>query len=74
MGLKTIIVSVFLMFSILGEASSKCHPGIYENSHIIYPQGKPRIPHLPCCQGFAVCYYGFILDALDLQHPRLLQR
>ena len=29
--------------------------------------------HLLCCQGFAVGYYSFTLDALDLQHPRLLQ-
>jgi hypothetical protein len=29
------------------------------------------IPHLLCCQGFAVVYYGFTLDALDLGHPRL---
>ena len=26
------------------------------------------------CQGFAVDYYSFTLDALDLRHPRLLQR
>ncbi len=26
------------------------------------------------CQGFAVAYYSFTLDAVDLQHPRLLQR
>jgi hypothetical protein len=25
-------------------------------------------------QGFAVCDYSFTLDAVDLQHPRLLQR
>jgi hypothetical protein len=30
-------------------------------------------PHLLCCQGFAVINYSFTLDALDLQHPRLLQ-
>ena len=30
------------------------------------------IPHLLCCQGLAVVYYSFTLDALDLQHPRLL--
>jgi hypothetical protein len=34
---------------------------------------KPMTPHLQRCQGFAVAYYGFTLDALDLRHPRLLQ-
>jgi len=32
------------------------------------------IPHLPCCQRLAVNDYGFTFCALDLQHPRLLQR
>jgi len=27
-----------------------------------------------CCKGFAVEYYSFTLYALDLEHPRLLQR
>ena len=45
-----------------------------KNCHVIYPPGKPRILHLLCCQGLAVGYYGFALDAADLQHPRLLQR
>ncbi len=26
-----------------------------------------------CCQGLAVPMYGFVLDAADLRHPRLLQ-
>ena len=30
------------------------------------------IPHLLCCQGFAVNDYGFNLDAADLEHSRLL--
>ncbi len=38
---------------------------------IVYPAGKPMIPHLRCCQGFAVAYYGFTLDAMNLGHPRL---
>jgi hypothetical protein len=42
--------------------------------HVFYPMGKPRIPHLLCCQGFAACDYSFTLDASDLHHPRLLQR
>ena len=29
------------------------------------------LPHLLCCQGFAVAYYGFTLDALELGHPQL---
>jgi len=37
-------------------------------------QGKPMIPHLLRCQGFGVNYYSLTLDALHLQHPRLLQR
>jgi hypothetical protein len=30
--------------------------------------GKPIAPHLLCCQGLAVSYYGFALDAADLGH------
>ena len=45
-----------------------------KTSHVIYPTGKPRIPHLRRCQGLAVEYYSFTLAALDLRHPRLLQR
>jgi hypothetical protein len=45
-----------------------------KNSHVIYPKGKPRILHLLRCQRFAVSSYGFTFGALDLQHPRLLQR
>ena len=43
--------------------------------------GKSRVPHLLCCQGFAVVYYSFTLGAADLpdsgiyeRHPQLLQR
>jgi len=32
------------------------------------------MPHLLCCQGIAVPKYSFALDALDLRHPRFLQR
>jgi hypothetical protein len=39
--------------------------------HFVYPSGKPVIPHLQRCQGFAVAYYGFTLDVLDLGHPQL---
>ena len=34
--------------------------------HLIYLTGKPRIPHLLCCQGFAVNQYSFTLGASDL--------
>ena len=40
-------------------------------SHFVYPLGKPIIPHLLRCQGFAVKYYSCTLDALYLGHPRL---
>jgi len=29
------------------------------------------IRHLLCCQGLAVAYYGFTLDAVNLTYPRL---
>jgi hypothetical protein len=34
-----------------------------KSSHFIYPSGKPRIPHLLRCRGFAVKCYSFTLDA-----------
>jgi hypothetical protein len=34
-----------------------------KSSHFIYPSGKPRIPHLLRCRGFAVKCYTFTLDA-----------
>jgi hypothetical protein len=34
-------------------------------------EGKPMIPHLRRCQGFAAAYYGFTLDVLNPRHPRL---
>jgi hypothetical protein len=45
-----------------------------ENSHVVYPSGKPRIPHLLCCQEIGVNDYSLTRDALHLQPPRLLQR
>ena len=39
--------------------------------YFVYPKGKAMTPHLLRCQGLAVIYYGFALDALDLGHPRL---
>jgi len=38
------------------------------------PAFSGMIPHLLRCQGFGVNYYSLTLDALHLQHPRLLQR
>ena len=45
------------------------------------PAFSGMIQHLLCCQGLAVVYYSFTLDASDLpvgagsyeRHPRLLQ-
>ena len=37
--------------------------------HFVYPSGKPMIPHLPCCQGFAVIYHGFALGRLESEAP-----
>jgi len=34
-----------------------------KNSPFIYPTGKPGIPHLLRCRGFAVKYYSFSHDA-----------
>ena len=57
---------------------SRNHPELDLESclflRVFYPPGKPRIPHLLRYQGFAVNYYSFTLDALDLRHPQLLQR
>jgi hypothetical protein len=44
---------------------------MFIKSHFVYPSGKPMIPHSLRCQGFAVAYYGFTLDALELGHPQL---
>ena len=44
---------------------------IKKKSHFVYPAGKPIITHLQRYQGLAVDDYGFVLDALDLGHPRL---
>ncbi len=34
---------------------------------LLYPTGKAGGHQIPCCQGFAVNDYSFILDALDLK-------
>ncbi len=40
-------------------------------TQFVCPSEKLMIPHLLRYQGFAVNYYGFTLDALDLGHPEL---
>jgi hypothetical protein len=40
---------------------------------VVYPSGKPIIPHLLRCQWFGVVHYSLAIDALHLRHPRLLQ-
>jgi len=40
---------------------------------VVYPMGKPMIPHLLRYHGLAVNNYSYGPDALDLEHPRLLQ-
>jgi hypothetical protein len=45
-----------------------------KNCHVVYPLEKRIIPHLLRCRRFAIANYGFTFGALDLQHPRLLQR
>jgi hypothetical protein len=56
------------------ESTNRETQKAWKNCHVFYPSGKPRILHLLCCQGFAVAYYSFTLDAVDLHYPRLLQR
>ncbi len=37
---------------------------------VVYPLGKPIIPHVLCYQWITVDDYGFTLDASDMGHPR----
>jgi len=37
---------------------------IYNNHHIVYPSGKPRMLYLLRCQGLAVKCYSFTLGRL----------
>jgi hypothetical protein len=53
----------FFIFSALLEFTAGDTLKGAKNSHFIYPSGKPRIPHLLRCRGFAVKYYSFTLDA-----------
>jgi len=74
MGLKVIITSHSTFFNCSAGMNSRWHPEINEKQPWYLPMGKPMAPHLQRCQGLAVNYYSCTLDALDLQHPRLLQR
>ena len=40
---------------------------VYFMLHFIYPSGKPILPHLLCCQGFAVDDYSFALGRLEAE-------
>ncbi|MFC1868087.1 hypothetical protein ACFL0H_08155 [Thermodesulfobacteriota bacterium] len=85
---KRVIVIVFGSDTAFDVHHSWWNTESNKNSHVIYPKGKPMIPHLPAvagsltcacaplahCRRFAVGYYGFTFGALDLQHPRLLQQ
>ena len=72
---------VILYLTGVTKEHSRLHPKIIKNLPCCLPFGKPIALHLPAihgifdlrCQRFAVGYYNFTLDALDLQHPRLLQ-
>jgi hypothetical protein len=63
-----IFLSDFVEFTVSDIQKTK------KTSHVVYPSGKPMIPHLLRSQGIGVNYYSLTLDALHLQHPRLLQR
>ncbi len=43
----------------------------FKKFHFVYLSGKPMIPYFFRYQGLAVDNYGFALDALNLEHPRL---
>ncbi len=40
------------------------------NLCFVCPAGKPMIGFLFCCQGLAVAYYGFALDAAKLRYTQ----
>jgi len=63
MGLKTKNTGYSLIFDGLLESTTGGILKTAKSSHFIYPTGKPRIPHLLRCRGFAVKYYSFTLDA-----------
>ena len=64
------------------DTTLSCFQGEWFFHRVVYPPGKPIIPHglrpdsygVFVVKGLAVNYYGFTLDAVDLGHSRLLQR
>jgi hypothetical protein len=56
-------IGYFFIFIALLEFTVGGILKVGKSSHFIYPSGKPRIPHLLRCRGFAVKYYSFTLDA-----------
>ena len=38
---------------------------VHFKSHFVHPSGKPMVPHLLRCQGFAVDNYSFTLGRLE---------
>ena len=63
-----IFLSDFVEFTVSDIQKTK------KTSHVVYPSGKPMIPHLLRYQDLAVDDYSCGLDALDLRYPRLFQR
>jgi hypothetical protein len=63
MGLKATNTGHFFILDALLESTAGGILKRGKDSHFIYPAGKPGIPHLLRCRGFAVKYYSFTLDA-----------
>ena len=57
MRLKTITISISILFIGFDGIDPKWHHKNSKNSHVIYPMGKPMPPQLLRCKGFAVKYY-----------------
>ena len=79
MSFNTIMISISRLFLCFDGIAPKLHHKNSENSHVIYPMGTPRMPHLQCCQRFAVNYYGFTFGApgrlaLPVRHRLRLRR
>ena len=61
-----------VIFTVSG-IHTQWNPATAGKSHVFYPSGKPIIPYLLCCQGVAVRYDSFTLDALDLRNRPYLR-
>jgi hypothetical protein len=70
---KTRIKMRSALFDVNPGYHQQLNPAKSKRRRVVYPTGKPMILHLLRCQGLAVGDYGCTLDALNLQHPRLLQ-